>query len=127
MCVNFDMSNAIEIHVASQIRAKKLAIKFCKRKETVNPDEVIIMQGEMEELLEKYNSISDGKPYMEKSADIAHDFCDDFFYELSHQNRDVNKIGKYYDIDATLSVVGKDKFVGKFEIASSIAVRNYYF
>lgn len=116
------MSNALEIQIAKEIRAKKLEVKLVKRQETADADELISKQAAIDELLEKYNSITDGRPYAEKIDDIAFDFCEEFFYELSKATRDEIQIGRFYDLDATLSVVGKDKFMGKLDVVTSIVV-----
>jgi len=116
------MSNALEIQIAKEIRARKLEVKLFKRQEPVDTDELITKQSAVDELLEKYNSITDGRPYAEKIDDIAFDFCEEYFYELSKATRDEIQIGRFYDLDATLSVVGKDKFIGKLDVVSSIVV-----
>jgi hypothetical protein len=99
-----------------------LDLKLYKRNETVDPDEVIVKQSEIDELHEKFRDISDGRPYIEKAHDIAYDYCEEFYYELGRPNRDELKIGRFYDLDATLAVVGKDKFIGKLDVINSIMV-----
>lgn len=116
------MSLAAEKLVADQIRKKKLELKALRRKDVQDADEIIVKQNEMDTLLEKYNTVADGKTYTEKIDDIAHDFCEEYFYELCKQSRDEVSIGRFYDVDAVLITVGKDKFVGKLDVVNSIAV-----
>jgi DNA-directed RNA polymerase len=114
-------SNNAEVYISTEIRKKKLLLRDLRRNDA-DPDEVIIAQSEMDELLEKYLAISDGKVYSEKMEDIATDFCDEMFYELSKPDRDEVKLSRFYDLDATVSVVGGDRFVGKLACVQSITV-----
>lgn len=121
------MSNALEIQVAKEIRAKKIELKLYKRQDEVDADVVIIKQSQIDELLEKYTMIAESGQYTEKTEDIAYDFCEELYYELSRPNRDEFMIGRFYDINSKLNVVGKDAFVGKQEVVNSIIVRTFLF
>lgn len=121
------MSNALEIQVAKEIRAKKIELKLYKRQDEVDADVVIIKQSQIDELLEKFTMIAESGQYTEKTEDIAYDFCEELYYELSRPNRDEFKIGRFYDINSKLNVVGKDAFVGKQEVVNSIIVRTFLF
>jgi hypothetical protein len=118
--------NNAEDYIASEIRKKKLTLRELRRSEAP-PDEIIIAQSGMDELLEKYLAISDGKVYAEKIEDVAADFCDELFYELSRPDRDEVKLSRFYDLDAILSVVGGDRFVGKLACVQSIAVGKHLY
>ena len=120
------MSNALEIQVAKEIRAKKIELKFYKRQDEVDADVVIVKQSAIDELLEKYSLIADSGQYTEKTEDIAYDFCEEFYYELSRPSRDELKIGRFYDISSVMNVVGKEAFVGKQDIVNSIVVSTNY-
>lgn len=109
-----------EKRLALEIRSRKLQVRSMQRTNH-DPDAILVVMAEIEELIEKYNHLSD-TVYIEKIDDIANDFCDEFYYELGKNSRDELLISKFYDLDAVLTVVGNDKYTGKLSIVKSILV-----
>jgi hypothetical protein len=109
--------------LALEIRKRKLLIRSMRRTEA-DPDEILIKMSEMEDLTEKYNNSAD-TAYVEKIEDIANDLCDELYYELGKDTRDDVSLSRFYDLDAIVTVVGNDKYVGKIAIVNSMLVRGH--
>lgn len=109
-----------ERRLALEIRNRKLQIRSMRRGNE-DPDAILVVIAEMEELTDKYNRMADSV-YIEKIDDIANDFCDEFYYELGKEIRDEVLLSKFYDLDAVLTVIGNDKYTGKLAIIKSILV-----
>jgi hypothetical protein len=117
--------SAIELHYEKSIRDKKIDIKLYKRSSDFEADELLKKQGELDILYEKYIEVSDGRGYTDETKFMVDEFCDEYFYDFDMDDRDDFTVGRFYDLDASLYIVGKEKKLGKSEIIQSLLVGSF--
>jgi hypothetical protein len=108
--------------IAWEIKGKKRALKLALRGGPLKAEELAKFQKEVDLLLGKFLDASFGDKYEETEAEIAAEFYEEYYYAFDKDDRLEVALGRFYEIDAVMTVVGDRTYKGKEAITKCLVV-----
>lgn len=69
-------------------------------------------QVELNNLMQRYAAVTGGNDYRETDYDLAMDFCEDFFFDLTSPTRNLLQLAHYFDRHCSMSIIGYKNYTG---------------
>ena len=124
-CSALEMESKELLLVEHKIRVARGEIKVLEKQIPKNRDAIDVKETEMTGLVLKYEELA-GQPYIFSLADMAIEFCEDYYADYDNDIDDrARLLERYYHEDCSALIIGWGRIKGRDEIIENILVSSF--